>query len=163
MSKSGYTREDIQALAKKPYEELTAEERRLVNLTPWKPGQPGNPMGRKKGTVSWSTRIQRLMDDPDFLKTIVASTPREWDGIVGETPADLISAGIVGCLVKQIGKNLTSDEPIPKETRALIALVSKIGYGDKIQHEISDGFFQRGEINFNIVPDREQENTQDSE
>lgn len=32
------------------------------NLTPWKPGQSGNPSGRPRGTENSATRLRRLLD-----------------------------------------------------------------------------------------------------
>lgn len=34
--------------------------------TRWKPGQSGNPAGKKPGTKHLSTHIQEMMNDPEF-------------------------------------------------------------------------------------------------
>lgn len=36
------------------------------NLTPWRPGQSGNPAGKPKGTKHLSTWIQELLEDESF-------------------------------------------------------------------------------------------------
>lgn len=38
--------------------------------TQFKKGQSGNPAGKPKGTISLSTRIQRLMNDEEFMTWI---------------------------------------------------------------------------------------------
>ena len=144
----------IEELRKKPYGELTAEERSLVNLNPIKPGEVRNPEGRKKGSVNWSTRIQNTLNDPTFLKTVIANPPREWAELLDGTPADLVTKCIVASLVKSVASTVTENKPIDKDTRALISLLNKMGYGDKVVHELNEGFFQRGELKFEVVPDR---------
>ncbi len=36
----------------------------LANLRPWKPGQSGNPAGRKRGSVSITSAIKRVLSEP---------------------------------------------------------------------------------------------------
>lgn len=38
----------------------------LQNLTPWQPGQSGNPAGKPKGSKHLSTWIQEMMNDEEF-------------------------------------------------------------------------------------------------
>lgn len=40
---------------------LTLREKRLANLKPFKPGQSGNPAGKKPGTVSIKTELRELV------------------------------------------------------------------------------------------------------
>lgn len=150
------TKEEIQALAKKPYEDLTPEERRLVNLNKgfWEKGQSGNPRGPKKGCRNWSTIFHKLMGNEDFLHTIVKSLPKDWQDIVEETPAELIAAGLVANIAKGVAKSLTEDKPLPKDIRDAISLLNKISYGDKIVYEDPDGFFSAPVIKYEVVPDR---------
>lgn len=150
------TKEEIQALAKKPSEDLTPEERRLVNLNKgfWEKGQSGNPRGPKKGCRNWSTIFHKLMGNEDFLHTIVKSLPKDWQDIVEETPAELIAAGLVANIAKGVAKSLTEDKPLPKDIRDAISLLNKISYGDKIVHEDPDGFFSAPVIKYEVVPDR---------
>lgn len=151
------TKEEIQALAAKPYSELTPEERRLVNLNKgfWEKGVGGNPKGKKKGCKNWSSIFQKLMGDEKFLHTVITSLPKDWQDIVQDTPAEVIAAGLVANIVKGVAKSLTSDQAIPKEVREAIALLNKISYGDKIVHDSDEGFFAAPVINYEVVPDRQ--------
>ena len=154
-----YTREDIENLKKKPVEELSPEEKRLVNLQPWASGESGKPKGPKKGTVQWATRVRRLMEDEHFLKTIVKGLPKDWNDIVGDTPADVIAAALIANLVKVTAKNLNSDEPFPRDVRDAVALLNKIGYGDKVVLEDPDSVFNKTTLIFDVVqpPVREED------
>lgn len=147
------TKEEIQALAKKPYEDLTPEERRLVNLNKgfWEKGQSGNPRGPRKGCRNWSTIFHKLMGNEDFLHTIVKSLPKDWQDIVEETPAELIAAGLVATIAKGVAKCLVEEKPLPKDIRDAISLLNKIGYGDKVVYEDPDGVFERTTLNFRVV------------
>lgn len=149
--KKRYTAEDIEALTKKPYEELTPEERRLVNLRPWAKGQSGNPKGGQPNRIQWASHFKRLMNDKRFLKTIVSNHPQQWRDIVGETSAEVIAGALIGNVLKLAAKSLKDDKPLDKDTRELIALLNKLGYGDKVVHEVEDGFFDKAVINFNVV------------
>lgn len=40
------------------------------NLTPWQPGQSGNPAGKPKGTKHLSTWIQEMMEDDNFTRKL---------------------------------------------------------------------------------------------
>lgn len=150
------TKEEIQALAKRPYEELTSEERRLVNLNKgfWEKGQVTNPKGRKKGQRSWSVIFKRLMDDEKFLNTIVNTMPSEWTDVVKDTPGEVIAAGLIANVVKGIAQSLTTNKPLSKDVRDAISLLNKLGYGDKVIHEIDEGFFTAPVIKYEVVPDR---------
>lgn len=150
------TKEEIQALAAKPYNELTPEERRLVNLNKgfWEKGQSGNPKGPKKGCRNWSTIFHKLMGNEDFLHTIVKSLPKNWQDIVEDTPAELIAAGLVATIAKGVAKSLKEEKPLPKDIRDAITLLNKIGYGDKVVHETDGGFMTAPIIKYEVVPDR---------
>lgn len=41
------------------------------NLIPAKPGEVRNPKGKPKGTIHLSTRIQRMLNDPEFTAELV--------------------------------------------------------------------------------------------
>ncbi len=150
------TKEEIEELARRPYESLTSEERKLVNLNKgfWQKGQSGNPKGRKKGCANWSTRFKKLMGDENFLKTIVSSMPAQWQDIVEDTPADLIAAGLIANITKGVAKSIKEEKPLPKDIRDAISLLNKISYGDKIVHEDPDGFFSAPVIKYEIVPEK---------
>lgn len=147
------TKEEIQALAKKPYDELTPEERRLVNLNKgfWEKGQSGNPRGPKKGCRNWATIFHKLMGNEDFLHTVVSSLPKDWQDIVEDTPAELIAAGLVANIARGVAKSLSTDKPLPKDIRDAISLLNKISYGDKVVYEDPDGVFEKTILNFRVV------------
>lgn len=44
--------------------------------TQFQPGQSGNPNGLPKGTIHLSTRIQRMLNDPDFNASHVVNGKR---------------------------------------------------------------------------------------
>lgn len=159
------SKEEIQALAAKPYNELTAEERRLVNLNKgfWEKGHSGNPKGAKKGCRNWSTIFQKIMGNEKFLHTIVTSLPKDWQDIIADTPAEVIAAGLIGNIIKGVAKSISEDKPLSKDVRQAIALLNKIGYGDKVVHENPDGFFTAPIINYEVVPDRKVEENDNQE
>lgn len=148
-----WDRESIRALAAKPYEELTNEERKLVNLNKgmWKKGETGPNSGRKKGCKNWSTIFQRIMGDADFLYTVVTTLPKDWANVIKDTPGEVIAAALVANILKGVAKSLNSDAPLNKDVRDAIALLNKLGYGDKIVHEDPDGFFSAPVIKYEVV------------
>lgn len=150
--------EQVEALKKKKErgEELTLEEQKLLNLskTMIKPGEVRNPEGRKKGAINWSTRIKRLMGDEKLLKSVISELPANWQGIVENTPADVIAASLIVSATRQSAENVAKGSPIDEQTLKVIDRISKIGYGDKVVMDAEDGFFEKTQINFNVVPDR---------
>jgi len=151
-----YTKEEIEELKKKPVEELTPYERRLTNLSIIQPGEVRNPNGLKKGTVLWPTRFKKLLANPDFLKRVMGTTPENWRDVVNEDSADVIAAGLIASVLRQVQECEENNKRLPKETLDAIALINKMAFGDKIVHETDDSFFQKASITFNVVPDREQ-------
>lgn len=155
-----YTAQDIEELKKKDPSELTPKERGLVNLQPNKPGETGEKRlgGRKKGTPNWSTYFKRLMNDEEFLGTIISSIPKEWEGIVEKYPASVIAAGLIASATRRVAESIVKNEAIDKETLEMIDRINKYGYGEKIQHGVDeDGFFEKTKIVFEVVPDRPRE------
>lgn len=141
-------------------EKLTQEEQRLLNLskTMIKPGEVRNPEGRKKGAINWSTRIKRLMGDERLLKSVISNLPSSWDDIVDDTPADVIGAAMIASVVREAAKSVAEGKPLDEQTLRTIDRISKIGYGDKVVMDAEDGFFEKTQINFNVVPDRRSKN-----
>lgn len=158
---SKYTKEDLERLRKIREENpelLTPEEKRLANLHPIEKGEVRNPEGRKKGTKNWSTHFKRLMGDEDFLKTIIGTLPSEWNGIVGDVPADVLAAGLIASAVREVAKATNDGKPIDKKTLDILDRISKFGYGDKVVHEIEDeeGFFDKKQIVFQVVDSKKE-------
>lgn len=151
-----YDRKYIEWLKEQPVEDLTPEQRRLRNLTPLQKGTVLNPNGGKKGVKHWSTIFQKMMEDEQFFHTFVKSIPKEWDSIVENSSAKAIAAAVISATVRKCMECTAKQQPIDKDTREMIALLNKIGYGDKVVYSTDDSFFNNPVINFNVVPDREE-------
>lgn len=152
-----YTAKDIEELKKKDPSELTPYERGLANLLPNKPGETGEKRrgGQKKGSHNWSTYFKRLMADEDFLKTMISQLPKQWEGVVDKYPASVIAAGLITTATQNVAKCVAEGKPVDEATLKIIDRISKIGYGDKIVHDVEeDGFFDYTKITFEVVPDR---------
>lgn len=164
MEKEHYTAAEIEELKKMPREQLTARQKGLCNLKPIKPGEARNPNGTKKGHKKWATVFKNLMDNEKFCQTLIGSKPKEWNEMVGDTPAEILAAVIIASTVRAAAKYIGQDKPLPKDVRESILLVSKLTYGDKVKVETDGGFFQQPTINFSVVGDRkEQPEIQDGE
>ena len=147
-----WTKEQIEELKRKPYAELTSEERKIVNLNPIKKGEVRNPNGRKKGSKNWATRFQKLMNDSEFLATIISHKPKEWDDIVGDTPAEVVAAAIIANTARNVAKSISSDAPLDRELQSQVKLLNDLGFGERVVHEAEDGFFDQVQFNFEVVP-----------
>lgn len=159
-----HTPVDLETLRQKPKEQLTPRERGFLNLKPAKKGEVRNPNGRPKGLKNWPTIFKNLMNDEKFLNTLIASKPRDWDGMVGDTPAEVLAAVVIASTIRSAAKYIGQDKPLPKDVREMILLVSKLTYGDKVKIESDGGFFQQPVINFSVVEDRkDQPEVQDGE
>lgn len=155
--KKKYTAADIAELKKKDPSELTPRERGLINITPiTDPNDPRRQVGRKKGTVNWSTQFQKLMNDERMLKAIARQVPKKWSGVVGEYPATVIAAGVVTIATREVLKAMEQDKNLSIATLKTLELIGKLGYGDKVVHEADaeNGFFNTAVFNFEVVPDR---------
>src|SRR6266404_7673345 len=49
---------------------------KVENLTPWVPGQSGNPAGKKPGLKNWSTLVQDVLGDDELLPRLVKLLPK---------------------------------------------------------------------------------------
>lgn len=155
---SKYTREEIEAIKAKPPELRTPKERGLANLVSWKPGQSGNPTGKNNWRMkTMAEAAQKLLNSEQFLKTIVKSNPKEWDNIVEGTATDVIIAGLIAGVLRDVSKSLADGKPLSKETRTAIMQLNKLGFGEQVTHKLDEGFFQQAQINFNVVEDRKKE------
>lgn len=140
-------------------EKLTIEETRLANMNMIKPGEVRNPNGRKKGSINWSTRIRRLMNDEAFLKSVIKSLPNEWSEIVDGTPADVIGASMIASVVREAARSVVEGKPLDAQTLKTIDRISKIGYGDKITLDVEEGsVFTQPVINFEVVDSTKKNN-----
>lgn len=94
------------------------------NLTPWQPGQSGNPNGRQPGSKNWATIVQDLLNDPDLAESVLEEKPGWWDKLPNKNMHEAIS---VAMIIKSAGG----------DTKAATWL-RKTAYGDKIDL-VSDG------------------------
>lgn len=148
--KGKYTREDIEAFKKEDPALLTGEQKRLANLKPANKGEVRNPNGNT--SIPWSSYFKKLMNNEDFLNTIISSLPKEWNDIVDKTPASVMAAGIIAVATREIAKKVASGEQIDEKTLRLLDRIKDIGYGDKVTHELDDnGFFEHTKITFEVV------------
>ena len=64
------------------------------NLTPWKPGQSGNPAGKPKGTEHSSTRLKRLLEAVGKMKSPLTGQMEEFSGL------EMMDAAIIARAMK---------------------------------------------------------------
>lgn len=140
-------------------EKLTQEESRLANMNMIKPGEVRNPKGHKKGVKNWSTHFKRLMGDEKLLKSIIAAKPSQWEGIVEDVPADVIAAGLIATVTRQVAEAVAQGKTIDKNTLRAIDMLNKIGFGEQknISLDGEQGFFEKPVINFVVREDRKQD------
>jgi len=139
-------------------EKLTLDETRLANMNMIKPGEVRNPKGRGKGVKSWSTHFKRLMGDEKLLKSIISNKPSAWEGIVDEIPADVIAAGLIAVVTRDVAKAVAEGKSIDKNTLRAIDILNKLGWGEKniLSVDEEQGFFEKPVINFIVKPPRKE-------
>lgn len=146
----------IDELRAKDPSELTGKEKKILNLNPVKKGEVRNPNGRKKGSKNFSTHFRSLMEDENFLKTVVSTMPSQWQGMVSDTPAGFIAAAYLTVILKSVANSVKEGSVIDRDTRELISQLNKMAFGDKVVIEPdSDDFFQKTVLNFSVVPSRD--------
>lgn len=136
----------------------TPQERKLANLKPQRSDEPGrNPKGRKKGLKNWSTVFQRVLDDEAFFKKVISSSPKQWAGLIDDTPAEFIAGAYVASILQGLAKSAQEDGTfsIDKETRELITQLNKMTFGDKVVNSY-DGFFEQPQFSIKVVNNREE-------
>lgn len=160
MEDKKYTREDIEALKKKDPSELTGREKGLANLKPAKKGEIRNPKGRGKGVKNWSTYFKNLLNDEQFLSTIIKSLPDTWNDTVEKYPASVIAAGLITTATQSVAKSVAEGKPVDEQTLRTLDRIQRFTYGDKITHDVDEdsGFFEKAVFNFNVVkPEKREE------
>ena len=157
------SREEIEELAKKPREELTPHERSLVALLPLmnKPGCTKETMkgGRKAGGHNWSWYFKKLMNDPDFMDTIMRTRPESWcqNEKYGDVPGEALAAGVITIVTKSVIEAMQKNQKLDQATLKTLEIIGKLGFGDKVTHELEGkSFFDKTELVFNVVPDRKE-------
>lgn len=153
-----YTAKDIEELKKKDPKDLTPRERGLVNLSPVKKGEVRNPNGRGKGVKNWSTYFEKLLNDGEFLSTIIKNLPPSWNDTVEKYPASVIAAGLITTATQSIAKAVAEGRPVDEQTLKTLDRIQKFTYGDKVTHDVDEsGFFEKVNFNFRVASDREKE------
>ncbi len=155
-----YDRRYIEWLKEQDPATLTPEQRRLRNLSPIKNGEVRNPAGGKKGVKHWSTHFRKLLEDEDFFKTFISGVPKEWEGIVDNSAAKAIAAAVITSTSRRCMECLAKKEPLDRDTREMVALLNKLGYGDKVVIEDVNGDspFNRPALYFDVIPSKKSEN-----
>ena len=99
----------------------------IGKATQFKPGQSGNPEGKKPGTISLSKHIQNLLNDDDFEQW-VPDAREGWKEYKGAPIKAVIKAQIVRAIA---GDGKAFD------------LLAKYGYGVKIDPTDDEGNVRR--------------------
>lgn len=157
--KETYTGEDIAKMQTMDPKDLTSHQRQIANLHPAAVGEIRNPHGRPKGIKNWSVVFQHLLDDPKFFHSIVSSLPKDWNGVVGETSAEAIAAALIAATSRETLKELANGQPLSHDVREGIALINRLGFGEKFTVDTSDSFFHQTQIIFEVAqpPKQDQE------
>lgn len=88
------------------------------NLTPWQPGQSGNPAGKPPGTRSWATIVQGLLDDPDLAESLLEEKPGWWDKLPNKNAHEAIATAMT---IRALGGDVKA-----------ATWLRKTAYGDKL-------------------------------
>lgn len=120
--------------------------------------QPANK-GRKKGTRSWDAVFRKVLNSKEFQKTYLKTLPGQWNDIIENTPAELIAAGFIMSVSKEVAKAVQEDKPLPKEVRDAIMQLNKLGFGDKVVVEPDESVFDKVNLNFNVIQSARTEDT----
>lgn len=94
------------------------------NLTPWMPGQSGNPEGPPKGIKNWSSIVQNLLADPDLADKLLSKKPGWWDSIPEKSAGNAI---VIAMIIQALGGDVKA-----------ATWLRKTGYGDKLDLTNSD-------------------------
>ncbi len=103
------------------------------NLTPWKPGQSGNPAGRPRGTENSATRLRRLLDAVQKAKSPVTKQDEEFTTLE-LMDAAMISRALRGDVIayREILDRAEGKVPTKQEVSGQLELVKK-------QYKLPDG------------------------
>lgn len=82
--------------------------------------------------------IREILDDDELIDKVVANQPDYWNRLPVKNGAYIISTVM---MVKAMGGDTKAADWIRKS-----------GYGDKVQLESSDGFFQKSEFTIQVLP-----------
>lgn len=120
--------------------------------------QPANK-GRKKGTRSWDAVFRKVLNNKEFQKTYLKTLPAQWNDIIENTPAELMAAGFVMSVSKEVAKAVQEDKLLSKDVRDAIMQLNKLGFGDKVVVEPDESIFDKVNLNFNVIQSARTEDT----
>ena len=107
--------------------------------------------------VPWADHFARLMESPDFFHTIVKTVPGNWQNIVADTPADIIAAGIIANVTKNVAESINSGKSLDKDTRAGIDLIQRLGYSylKRVELNGDSSLFSDNELVLKVIKPKE--------
>jgi hypothetical protein len=65
------------------------------NLKSWKPGQSGNPKGRRVGSKNLTTLVRELLADDELANKLLPKKPRWWDVLPDKNGASAMVAAML--------------------------------------------------------------------
>lgn len=118
-------------------------EKSRRNLTPWKPGQSGNPVGRKVGSKNVSTIIRELLEED--IETSILSNPNVLLSADGKPQS--YARGIAQAMcIKALEGNV----------QAARLVLEAIGL-NSAQQDIADGLFKTDKLIVEVVKSENQQ------
>jgi hypothetical protein len=70
----------------------------------------------------------------------------------------VIAAGLITTATQSVAKSVAEGRPVDEATLRIIDRISKIGYGDKVVHDVEDnGWFEHTKITYEVIPGRRKE------
>jgi hypothetical protein len=83
----------------------------IKNLKPWKPGQSGNPKGRRVGSKNLTTLVRELVADEQLADKLLPKKPRWWDVLPDKNGAN---AMVMAVLVKACEGDISAFSALAK-------------------------------------------------
>ena len=91
---------------------------RVQNLTPFQPGQSGNPDGRPRGIQNWSELVRNLLDDEKLAENLLSKKPGWWSNLPQKNAGHAI---VVAMMIQAMGGDVKA-----------ATWLRRTGYGDKL-------------------------------
>jgi len=93
--------------------------------------------------------IREILDDDTLVDKVIQNQPEYWERLPSKNGGYIIATVM---MVKAMGGDIKAAEWIRKS-----------GFGDKVQLESNDGFFQKDQFTIQVVPSKELESGIDSQ
>jgi len=81
------------------------------NLKSWKPGQSGNPKGRRVGSKNLTSLVRELLADEELANKLLPNKPRWWEALPDKNGA---SAMVMAVLVKACEGDISAFSALAK-------------------------------------------------